>query len=216
MSHAGPDRRTLLAGLGATAMTTAFAGSAKAQTRVRIVIVGGGFGGATAARFIKTFLPAASVTLIESKPVYTACPFSNLVISGEREIEDQRFSYERLAAAGVTVVHDRAIAVDAARRTVTGQSDAVWSYDKLILSPGIDLRWGAIEGYNEDAAEIFPHAWKAGAQTLLLRDQLEAMPDGGLVVMSVPPAPFRCPPGPYERASLIAQYLKAANRNQSC
>lgn len=209
MNRAGPDRRTLLAGLGAAALSTAFAGQAGARTRPRIVIVGGGFGGATAARFVKAFLPEASVTLIEANPVYTACPFSNLVISGEREITDQTFSYEHLATAGVRVVHDRAIAVDAPRRTVTGQSDTVWSYDKLILSPGIDLRWDAIEGYGEDAAAIFPHAWKAGEQTLLLRRQLEAMQDGGLVVMSVPPAPFRCPPGPYERASLIAQYLKS-------
>ncbi|ABI77661.1 putative sulfide dehydrogenase, flavoprotein subunit [Hyphomonas neptunium ATCC 15444] len=208
MSRAGPDRRALLAGLGAAALTTAFPAGAGARTRARVVIVGGGFGGATAARFVKTFLPEASVTLIEANPVYTACPFSNLVIGGEREITGQQFSYEALAAAGVSVVHDRAIAVNAARRTVTGQSDAVWSYDKLILSPGIDLRWDAIEGYGEDAAAIFPHAWKAGEQTLLLRRQLKAMPDGGLVVMSVPPAPFRCPPGPYERASLIAQYLK--------
>ena len=208
MSRAGPDRRMLLAGLGAAALSMAFPGRAAAQTAARIVVVGGGFGGATAARFVKTFLPEASVTLIEASPVYTACPFSNLVIGGEREIANQQFGYEALAAAGVTVVHDRAVGVDAARRAVTGQSGAGWSYDKLILSPGIDLIWDAIEGYGEEAATAFPHAWKAGEQTLLLRRQLQAMPDGGIVVMSVPPAPFRCPPGPYERASLIAQYLK--------
>ena len=209
MKRTGPDRRALLAGLGATALSAAFANPAAAQTRASIVIVGGGFGGATAARFVKAFLPEATVTLIEASRVYTACPFSNLVIGGEREITSQQFGYEQTAAAGVTVVHDRAVAVDAAGRTVTGQSGAVWRYDKLILSPGIDLIWDAIEGYSDAAAEVFPHAWKAGAQTLLLRRQLEAMPDGGLVVMSVPQAPFRCPPGPYERASLIAQYLQA-------
>lgn len=208
MSRAGPDRRMLLAGLGTAALSMALPGRAAAQTAARIVVVGGGFGGATAARFVKTFLPDASVTLIEANPVYTACPFSNLVVGGERAIASQQFGYAALAASGVTVVHDRAVAVNTARRVVTGQSGAAWSYDKLILSPGIDLIWDAIEGYGEEAAAVFPHAWKAGEQTLLLRQQLQAMPDGGLVVMSVPPAPFRCPPGPYERASLIAQYLK--------
>lgn len=209
MTRGAFNRRTLLAGFGAAALSTAWPASAMASTRASLVIVGGGFGGATAARFLKAFLPDASVTLIEVNPVYTACPFSNLVIGGERELSAQEFSYEALAALGVNVVHDRAIAIDAARRTVTGQSNTVWSYDKLILSPGIDFIWDAIEGYGEEAASLLPHAWKAGAQTLLLRQQLEALQDGGLVVMSVPPAPFRCPPGPYERASLIAQYLKS-------
>lgn len=208
MTRPGPDRRTVLTGLGVAAVAAALPGTASARTRAQIVILGGGFGGATAARFIKTFLPEASVTLIEANSAYIACPFSNLVVGGERDIAEQTFGYDQTAAAGITVVHDTAIAVDAARHTVTGQSGAVWSYDRLIMSPGIDFIWDAIEGYGEDAATVFPHAWKAGQQTLLLRQQLEAMQDGGTVVMSVPPAPFRCPPGPYERASLIAQYLK--------
>jgi sulfide dehydrogenase [flavocytochrome c] flavoprotein chain len=208
MTRSGPGRRTVLTGLGAAALAAALPGAANARTRAQIVVLGGGFGGATAARFIRTFLPEASVTLIEANPAYIACPFSNLVIGGERDIADQAFGYEQTAATGIRVVHDTAIAVDAVRHTVTGQSGAVWSYDRLIMSPGIDFRWDAIEGYGEDAATVFPHAWKAGEQTLLLRRQLEAMQDGGTVVMSVPPAPFRCPPGPYERASLIAQYLQ--------
>lgn len=209
MSRIAPNRRRVLAGLGASALASGLALPASASIKARIVIVGGGFGGATAARFLKQLLPQAAVTLIEPNATYTACPFSNLVVGGLRDIAAQTFSYEQLAKLGIDIARDRAVAVDPVRRVVTGGSGAAWTYDKLVLSPGIDFRWDSIDGYGPEAAETLPHAWKAGAQTMLLRRQLEEMEDGGLVVMSVPPAPFRCPPGPYERASLIAQYLKS-------
>jgi NADPH-dependent 2,4-dienoyl-CoA reductase/sulfur reductase-like enzyme len=181
-----------------------------AQASARVVVIGGGFAGATAARTLRRADPAIAVTLIETNPVYTACPGSNEVIAGLREIDEQRFGYAGLTAAGVTVVHATVTDIDPANRIVRLDADlAPVAYDRLVLCPGVDLIWGAIPGYDEAAALRMPHAWKAGAQTLLLRHQLEAMPDGGLVVISAPANPFRCPPGPYERASLIAAYLKA-------
>lgn len=203
-----PQRRSLLAGLAGAAALPFISSPALAQTRPRLVVIGGGFGGATAARFVKTYIANADVTLIEPQATYTTCPFSNLVIGGLREMSAQTFSYDRLKTEGINVIQERAEDVDPAARTVTlGSGDTV-SYDRLILSPGIDIRWDALEGYGPDAQQAMPHAWKAGPQTTLLRDQLEAMEDGGLVVMSAPAAPYRCPPGPYERASLIAHYLK--------
>jgi NADPH-dependent 2,4-dienoyl-CoA reductase/sulfur reductase-like enzyme len=133
---------------------------------------------------------------------------SNLVIAGARDMSAQHFGYQALAREGIDIVHDRAVGVDAAARAVELAGGASLRYDRLVLSPGIDLDWNALDGYGSGAADIMPHAWKAGGQTLLLRRQIEAMEDGGLVVMSVPRAPYRCPPGPYERASLIAHYLQ--------
>nr|WP_321362445.1 NAD(P)/FAD-dependent oxidoreductase [uncultured Hyphomonas sp.] len=203
-----PNRRDLLLALSGTSLLAGIPLTAAAQIRARLVVVGGGFGGATAAQFLKRLMPAASVTLIEPNSEYYACPFSNLVIAGLRDLSAQRFSYRSLKAQGIEIVQDRAVDVDPANRTVVVGSGSAYSYDKLVLSPGIDFRWNDIEGYDEAAAEVMPHAWKAGLQTKLLQQQLHDMEDGGVVVMSVPPAPFRCPPGPYERASLIAQYLK--------
>ena len=180
---------------------------ASAQGAGRVVVVGGGFGGATAARTLKRLQPGLSVTLVEPNPVYTSCPFSNSVLAGLREMPQQQFGYDAVKAAGVTVAPTSATAVDAAGRTVTLADGTKLAWDRLVLSPGIDFDWGAIPGYDEAAAEKMPHAWKAGAQTVLLRQQLMAMKDGGLVVMSAPANPFRCPPGPYERASLIAYWL---------
>lgn len=180
---------------------------ASAQGAGRVVVVGGGFGGATAARTLKRLQPGLSVTLVEPNPVYTSCPFSNSVLAGLREMPQQQFGYDAVKAAGVTVAPTSATAVDAAGRTVTVADGTKLAWDRLVLSPGIDFDWGAIPGYDEAAAEKMPHAWKAGAQTVLLRQQLMAMKDGGLVVMSAPTNPFRCPPGPYERASLIAYWL---------
>ena len=208
MTNLSQTRRGVMLGLAGFAALAGLSATAAAQTRARLVVVGGGFGGATAASFLKQILPNASVTMIEPNTDYYACPFSNLVIAGMRDLEAQRFGYDALKAQGVEVVHDRASDIDPSAHTVKLASGAALPYDRLVLSPGIDFRWNAINGYDAGAAEIMPHAWKAGPQTLLLRRQLEAMKDGGLVVMSVPPAPFRCPPGPYERASLIAHYLK--------
>ena len=174
----------------------------------RVVVVGGGFGGATCARFIRRIDPRIAVTLVEASPTFTACPFSNLVIVGLRDLKAQEFGYDKLAADQVTVQISPATAIDSQGRNVTLGNGASLPYDRLVLSPGIDIRWDGLPGYTEAAAERMPHAWKAGEQTLLLRRQLEAMEDGGTVVISAPANPFRCPPGPYERASLIAYYLK--------
>ena len=201
----GASRRDLLLGIG----TAAFARSAqpsRAQSPARVIVIGGGFAGAACARALKR--GGVAVTLIEPNPVYTACPLSNSVIAGSRDISAQRFGYGAIAAEGVTVVPQAAASVDASARTVTLGDGARLPYDRLVLAPGVDLRFDALPGYDAGAAETMPHAWKAGAQTLLLRARLEAMQDGGVFVMCVPANPYRCPPGPYERASLIAHYLK--------
>jgi sulfide dehydrogenase [flavocytochrome c] flavoprotein chain len=173
----------------------------------RVVVIGGGFGGASCARALKAIAPDLTVTLVEPNVAFTACPFSNLVIAGLRDPGQQQFTYDKLAA-GVTIVRQAATGIDPNARAVTLADGARLPYDRLVMAPGIDLRWDALPGYTEAASERMPHAWKAGEQTMLLRRQLEAMEDGGLVVMSAPANPFRCPPGPYERASLIAHYLK--------
>jgi NADPH-dependent 2,4-dienoyl-CoA reductase/sulfur reductase-like enzyme len=174
----------------------------------RIVVVGGGFGGATAARFLKRADARLDVTLVEANPVFTSCPFSNEVIAGLRDIAAQRFGYDRIKAEGIAVAAQAAVGVDAKARSVALADGTRLAYDRLVLSPGIDLRFDALPGYDETAATRMPHAWKAGDQTVLLRRQLEAMEDGGTVVMALPALPYRCPPAPYERASLIAYYLK--------
>ena len=181
---------------------------ASAQIAARVVIVGGGFAGATAARVLKRLDPRLGVTLVEPNGVFTSCPFSNEVIAGLRDLLQQQFGYDAVVRDGVTLARSAAMAVDNTARQVTLGDGARLPYDRLVLAPGIDLNWAALPGYDEAAAEAMPHAWKAGPQTALLRRQLEAMEDGGLVVMSVPANPYRCPPGPYERASLIAHYLK--------
>lgn len=199
------DRRVLIAGMASfAAMPPAFAKG----TSARVVVIGGGFGGATAARFVKRLAPSVNVTLIEPNTSYVSCPFSNLVLGGVRDLASQRFGYGGLAREGIAVIHDYAVDVNAGAKAVMLAGGQTISYDRLILSPGIDIRWDALEGYGPEAAEFMPHAWKAGAQTALLRRQLETMDDGGLVVISAPTSPYRCPPGPYERASLIAHYLK--------
>lgn len=198
-------RRAFLGG----ATAAFFPAPALAQGRTRIVVIGGGFAGATCARELQRAEPRAAVTLIEADPTYTACPFSNSVIAGLRPIDAQRFGYDALRAQGISTRQDTAQAIDPVRQLVTVSNGSPLGYDRLVIAPGIDIRWDAMPGYDEAAAEVMPHAWKAGDQTLLLRDQIEAMPDGGTVVISAPANPFRCPPGPYERASLIAYYLKA-------
>lgn len=202
------SRRHLLATGTGFAFLSGTSFPAFAQAKAEIVIVGGGFGGAMAARQLKALQPAANITLVERNRFYVSCPFSNLVLSGERTLKDQTFDYQALSQTGINIRNDAATDVDPVQQTVTLSSGETLAYDKLILSPGVDMRFDAIEGYDEAAAQSMPHAWKAGPQTALLRQKLIDMPNGGLVVMSVPPAPYRCPPGPYERASLIAHYLK--------
>jgi sulfide dehydrogenase [flavocytochrome c] flavoprotein subunit len=201
-------RRAFLGGGAATASAALLAVPALAQATARVVVLGGGFAGATCAGELQRAEPRFAVTLIEGNPTYTACPFSNSVIAGLRTIAEQRFGYDALRNAGVSVIHDFARTIDPQRRLVFVSGNSALGYDRLVLAPGIDFRWDALPGYDEAATAQMPHAWKAGEQTLLLRRQLEAMPDGGTVVISAPANPFRCPPGPYERASLIAYYLK--------
>ena len=200
------SRRTFLAGAGAAAL---FPRPAIAQgTGPKVVVIGGGFAGASAARFAKKANPAISVTLVEANPTFTACPFSNGVIAGLRPLRAQQFNYDRVAGAGVTLAIQTATGVDGQAKSVTLSGGTKLPYDRLVMAPGVDLRWDGLPGYTERTADVMPHAWKAGEQTLLLRSQLESMEDGGTVVISAPANPFRCPPGPYERASLIAHYLK--------
>lgn len=201
-------RRQVLKSLGTGAGALALFPDAAISASARVVVVGGGFAGASCARQLRRVAPGLDVTLIEANPTYTACPFSNLVVAGQRRLGDQEFDYRGVSRTGVRVVHRSAVDVDPVGKRVRLDDDSILSYDRLIMAPGIELRWGALEGYDEAAAERMPHAWKAGAQTLLLRRQLEAMPNGGLAVIAAPAAPYRCPPGPYERASLVAAYLK--------
>lgn len=178
------------------------------QARPRLVVVGGGFGGAGAARHARDAYPQVDVTLVEPNRSYTTCPFSNLVLGGLRTIDSITHDYSGLARRGANIVHDRVVAVDPARRAVRLAGGGELAYDRLIVAPGIEMRWGAIEGYDEAASAAMPHAWQPGAQTELLRRQIESIPDGGVFAMSVPANPFRCPPGPYERISMVARWLK--------
>jgi NADPH-dependent 2,4-dienoyl-CoA reductase/sulfur reductase-like enzyme len=205
-------RRNLLAGLGAAALAPAIAAPALAKGKgaARVVVVGGGFGGATAAKYIKVRAPEINVTLIEPSPRFYTCPFSNLYLAGLRDFETIGHGYDELKKVyGVKVVRDFAQEVDPAAKTVKLKSGEKLSYDKLVLSPGIDFNWNGLQGYDEAASLLAPHSWKAGDQTRLLRKQLEALDDGGVFILVAPADPYRCPPGPYERAGLIASYLKA-------
>lgn len=199
-------RRTLFA---ASALIAAPA-TLRAQATARLLIVGGGFGGASAASFARRHYPDVQVTLVEANQRFVTCPYGNLLLAGERQINQISHSYDGLRSRGVRVIHDRAMGIDPPAKRVRLQGGETLAYDRLILSPGIAIRWGAIEGYDEAAAEVMPHAWIPGdgSQTLMLRRQLEAMPDGGVVGLAIPANPFRCPPGPYERISMIAHYLK--------
>jgi sulfide dehydrogenase [flavocytochrome c] flavoprotein chain len=202
-------RRDAILGVGATVGLLATPHVARAQSAARIVVIGGGFGGAACARALKRLDARLQVTLLEPNKTFTACPFSNEVIAGLRNIEAQQFGYEKIAADGIGVIAQAATKIDPGARSITLTDGASLSYDRLVLSPGIDFHFDALPGYDEAATMKMPHAWKAGEQTILLRKQLEAMDDGGTVVLAVPANPARCPPAPYERASLIAHYLKA-------
>jgi Pyridine nucleotide-disulphide oxidoreductase len=201
-------RRSFTKLAASVALASVAGACATMEARPKVVVIGGGFGGATAARYLRALDPGLDVTLVEPARDYYTCPFSNLVLGGVIEMPAIRHGYDGLAKLGVRVVQDSARAIDAARKTVTLAGGSTLAYDRLIVAPGIDVRFDATPGYDEAASELIPHAWRAGPQTVLLRRQLEAMENGGLVIMSVPTPPFRCPPGPYERASMIAHYLK--------
>jgi NADPH-dependent 2,4-dienoyl-CoA reductase/sulfur reductase-like enzyme len=213
MLKSNNSRRDVLK-LASAATFAALAPSGKsfAQAAGNVVVIGGGYGGATAAKYLRRV--GVNVTLIDASPIFVTCPFSNTVLGVFGEMAQVTHSWDGLRRAGVTVVVGTVSGIDAAQRRVTVQgNNTPIAYDRLIVSPGIDFKFtgaGSIMGYNEAATERMPHAWNAGPQTELLRRQLVAMEDGGVVVMAIPNNPFRCPPGPYERASLIAHYLKSA------
>jgi sulfide dehydrogenase [flavocytochrome c] flavoprotein chain len=194
-----------LLGLGACATT------AQLPAKAQVVVIGGGYGGATAAKYVRLLSDnKISVVLIEPNESFISCPISNLVVAGVKQIGDVTTSYEGLSKNhGITVVRDMAQSIDSAKRTVTLASGSTIAYDKLVVSPGIDLQYGSVQGYAEanNAGQVL-HAWKAGAETVALRKQLEAMKDGGTYAITIPVAPYRCPPGPYERASVVANYFK--------
>ena len=206
----GITRRSF--GTMAAAAALAAPATLSAQGAPRLVVVGGGFGGASAARFARIQYPQLDVTLIEPQGKFITCPYGNLLLAGRRTLPQITHSYDGLVKRGVKHVRDTAVAIDPAARTVRLAGGERVGYDKLILSPGIAIRWGGIAGYDEAAAETFPHAWldADGAQISLLRRQLEDMPDGGVVGFAIPDNPYRCPPGPYERISMVASYLKKA------
>jgi len=204
-------RRQILHGATSAAAAAAlWPRGLRAQPAPHVVIVGGGFAGAACARALRSADDKLAITLIEARPTYTAPPLSNGVLGGLRELSQQQFGYDKIAAAGIKVAIAAATAVDSAKRTVTLSSGDTLAYDRLVLAPGIELRFDAIKGYSEAAAEQAPHAWTADARQFeLLRGQIAAMADGGVVAIVAPANPSRCPPGPYERASMIAHYLKA-------
>jgi len=182
-----------------------------APSKARVVVVGGGFGGATAAKYIRMWDPTIDVVLVERESAFISCPISNLVLAGFSSMQEITRSHDGLRRYGVQVVRDEAVAIDAARKTVRLARGGDLAYERLIVSPGIDFTFDELQGYGEamQTGRVL-HAWKAGPQTVALRRQLEQMPDGGVYVLSVPLAPYRCPPGPYERASMVAAYFKQA------
>lgn len=203
-------RRRFLGLLGAAAVATrqgwAAPPPAFENAKGRIVVVGGGFAGASCARYLRRYGPKLEVVLVEENPRYITCPFSNTVLSGIRQLEDISWDYRGLAAEGIRLVHER---VDVAGpKEVRLAGGKTFKADAVVVAPGISMRWDAVEGYSPEVSQEIPHAWKAGEQTRILRRQLEAMENGGTVIISAPANPYRCPPGPYERAALIAHYFK--------
>lgn len=210
MASTRRDALRVIGGAGLVALS-GYATLPRAQTRRRVVVVGGGYGGATAARYAAMLGgERIDVTLVERDDAFVSCPLSNLVLGGSLRIDDLTVGYERLAKR-VRLVRDEAVAVDPQRRRVRLARGDDLPYDRLILSPGIDFFFDRIKGLDTAAArERFPHAWRAGPQTLALRRRLESMPDGGLFAISIPRAPYRCPPAPYERACQVAWYFQRA------
>jgi len=207
-------RREFLKWAAAGTGVTALGGCATAGgggSAGRVVVIGGGYGGATAAKFVKLWAPDIDVALIEMNEYFVSCPISNLVLGGNAQMNQITFSYDGLRKRGIRVMRDEAIAIDAEKRRITLASGGFVDYDRLIVSPGVDFLYEQIPSLNtRDAQMRFFHAWKAGPQTVALRRQLEAMRDGGVFAIQIPMAPYRCPPGPYERVCQVADYFKKA------
>jgi NADPH-dependent 2,4-dienoyl-CoA reductase/sulfur reductase-like enzyme len=208
--RAAKTRRQILhAAASAAAATALWPRALRAQATPHVVIVGGGFAGAACARALRSADAKLAITLVEARPTYTAPPLSNGVLGGVRTLAQQQFGYDKIAAAGIKVAVATATAIDAQAKSVTLSSGDTLPYDRLVLAPGIEMKFDAIKGYSESAAQQAPHAWTAdAAQYELLRQQIVAMADDGVVAIVAPANPSRCPPGPYERASMIAHYLK--------
>ena len=209
------NRRQFVKVAGMAAMVpvfgTALTGCDTRSGAGRVVVVGGGFGGTTAAKYLKKYNPALEVTLVEPKTSYTTCPGSNWYLAGMRDIASITHNYDALKKRGVIVIHQMVTSLDADDHSIKLADGTSLSYDHLIVSPGIDFQWGAIEGITEENSEKMPHAWQAGKQTEILKHQIENMKQGGTFVMIAPPNPFRCPPGPYERVGMVAQHFKKHN-----
>ena len=198
----------------AAASATALAGCATSgggASAGRVVVIGAGIGGGTAAKYVKMWAPDIDVTVVERESGFISCPISNLVLAGSANLSDISRDYNGLGNRGIKVVRDSATAIDPAAKTVRLAGGNTLQYDRLIVSPGVDMIYDTIPGLNNAAAQSqVLHAWKAGPQTLALRKQLESMRDGGVFVLHIPLAPYRCPPGPYERVCQIADYFKRA------
>jgi sulfide dehydrogenase [flavocytochrome c] flavoprotein chain len=216
------SRREFLKWISASAGATALAGCESpdpgrtaieqpGRSTAKVVVIGGGYGGATAAKYVKMWAPDIDVTLVERNAQFISCPISNLVLGGNTTMQDITMGYGALRARGVRIVRDEATAIDADRRQVRLASGSVLTYDRAIVSPGVDFQYQDIPGLRSaEAQQRILHAWKAGEQTVALRKQLEAMADGGVYVLQIPTAPYRCPPGPYERVCQVADYFKRA------
>jgi sulfite dehydrogenase len=204
-------RDFLKAGAAVGAMASMYGCAGGGKSSGHVVVVGGGYGGATVAKYLRMWSEGGvQVTLIERNPTFISCPISNLVIGGTKTMEDITVSYDNLKNKwGVRVIQDDVVAVDSAKRSIKLAKGGDMSYDRLVLSPGVDFMFDEIPGLaNADAQSKILHAWKAGPQTIALRKQLEDMKDGGVYAIAIPKAPYRCPPGPYERACLVANYFK--------
>jgi sulfite dehydrogenase len=204
-------RRDFLKVAASTAALSAAGCATMAPAKGRVVVIGGGFGGATAAKYIRMWDPGIAVTLVERDAGFVSCPISNLVLGGYSTMQEISHGYDGLRRHGVQVVRDDAVAIDPAKKTVRLARGGDLAYDRLVVSPGIDFTFNEVAGYEAamGTGRVL-HAWKAGPQTVDLRRQLEQMKDGGVYILSIPVAPYRCPPGPYERASMVAAYFKQA------
>jgi sulfide dehydrogenase [flavocytochrome c] flavoprotein chain len=208
-------RFAVLAGASVAAVSLA-APRALGQVKPKLIVIGGGPGGGTVARYVnKEATGAIDVTLIEPQKVFTTCFFSNLCVGGFRSYDSITHDYQKVAREGVRVVHEWASVIDRERKVLRLVDGRRLPYDRLVVAPGIDLKYESVPGYSEAAAEAMPHAWKAGAQTQLLSKRLDALVDGDLIVMVAPPNPYRCPPGPYERVSMFAHVLKHKGHKRS-
>ena len=205
------SRRNFNAMLGAGIASLAVTSPARSQGKARVVVVGGGAGGATAARYVaKDSTDQVDITLIDDSDSYTSCFYSNLYLGGVRSFDYITHSYDKLVSDfGITKVSGRAVTVDRDNKTVSLQDGSTLAYDRLVIAPGIDMIYDSLPGYSKDAAEIAPHAWQGGRQTSLLKNKLDTLENGDNVVMVAPPNPYRCPPGPYERASMMALLFKS-------